>query len=333
MGYPDTLFVEIKAPGCCHLCCAPVHRFLFMNPGNLDVLAAQTEPQDLVEYRQLLEEHKQQWKFEVVPNQFFQSLQDTDDQKFDYIARHFGVVNGWKSTLEHLNRLNGETDDSVVYKIFFLARHGQGFHNVAHDLYGDDAWNEHWLKLNGNGDMVWGPDPELTDLGIQQARDNTLQWKIEVENDCPLPTKFFLSPLRRSADTLVYTWESLCPTAQLKPLIMEKLRETTGVHTCDKRLPRAVIAEKYEPQGFVIEDGFAEQDVYYKPDYRETVAEQALRVNQSFQTIFSTTSDSVISITSHSGTIRAQLMALGHRPFAIGTGGMIPVFVKAVKVE
>ena len=100
------------------------------------------------------------------------------------------------------------------------------------------------------------------------------------------------------------------------------------------RSNRTTIAGKYEPLGIEIEPGFEEEDIYWKPDYRETVAEEAIRHNAGLQEIFDNyPKDEVISITSHSGSIRAQLMVLGHRPFAIGTGGMIPVFVKAVKVK
>lgn len=301
------------------------------SPDVLAALAAQTQPSDVHEYHHRLASIQQDWKFEVVPGCFVQSDSATDDSSFDYLARHFGVVGSWKDTVRHLEDLNSGSDEDTVYKIVFLARHGQGVHNVAHDMYGDDAWNNHWSKLTGNGDMVWGPDPELTELGVQQAHDNAKQWDIEARAGCPLPTKFFVSPLRRSADTLVYTWKRLCSPSELHPLIMERLRETTGVHTCDQRSTRTVIAEKYEPQGFVIEAGFAEKDVYYRPDYRETVAEHAVRVNLAFQEIFTTTPDPVLSITSHSGTIRAQLLVLGHRPFTVGTGGMIPVFVKGVR--
>jgi hypothetical protein len=39
-----------------------------------------------------------------------------------------------------------------------------------------------------------------------------------------------------------------------------------------------------------------------------------------------------LSLTSHSGAIRSILEAIGHRSFALQTGGVIPVVVKAKKV-
>lgn len=49
--------------------------------------------------------------------------------------------------------------------------------------------------------------------------------------------------------------------------------------------------------------------------------------------IFSTDSSTYISMTSHSGTIAATLMAIGHRAFRLPTGGAIPVLVKAEVVS
>lgn len=43
--------------------------------------------------------------------------------------------------------------------------------------------------------------------------------------------------------------------------------------------------------------------------------------------------DSFVSITSHSGEISSILRVLGHRPFNLNTGAIIPVLVKAEKVD
>lgn len=40
-----------------------------------------------------------------------------------------------------------------------------------------------------------------------------------------------------------------------------------------------------------------------------------------------------LSMTAHSGAIASMLEVLGHREFALETGGVIPVFVKAERVE
>ncbi|KAK6459710.1 phosphoglycerate mutase [Scheffersomyces xylosifermentans] len=311
-------------------------------PSELDVLDSHLSSTDAQEYQDELKTLEASlssyWKFEVVPGVFKQSLKETDESKFNYLNEHFGILESWDEITTKLATLNLQSSEDESYKIFFLARHGQGFHNLAHSKYGDKAWNEYWSKLNGDGEIVWGPDPLLTELGISQAQENAAVWKQELSNnksgktDLILPTKWFVSPLSRSIDTLINTWGDIVDLKKVQPLIQENLRETTGVHTCDKRSPRRVIAKKYEPKGFRIETGFSEEDIYYKDDYRETVAEQSLRINKNLQQIFNENpEDSIISLTSHSGSIRAQLLVLGHRSFAVGTGGMIPVFVKATR--
>lgn len=64
----------------------------------------------------------------------------------------------------------------------FLARHGQGFHNVKHNE-NPQLWDDYWSHLNTDGKIVWGPDPELTELGIEQAKDNNIAWTKEIENN------------------------------------------------------------------------------------------------------------------------------------------------------
>lgn len=303
------------------------------NPDNIDVLNSKIGLDDRKLYLAAQAEIDTTWSFEIVPGYFKQLSLDTDETKFNYFKEHFGKVKPWKEILADVRKLNKDTDGSVMYKVLFLGRHGQGFHNLANSKYGEKAWNEYWLKICGDGEIVWAPDPELTDLGNSQATDNHDQLEIELEDGLEVPSKWYTSPFRRSVDTLIGTWDGIVDLTAVKPLIMEDLRETIGVHICDKRSTKTVIADKYCDRGFIIEDSFEEEDVYFKPDYREKVWEQALRQNRLFQYIFDTTSaaDDIISVTSHSGSIRTQLMVLGHRPFAIGTGGMIPVFVKATR--
>jgi hypothetical protein len=56
--------------------------------------------------------------------------------------------------------------------LMFLAqitgRHGQGWHNVACDYYGD-KWEDEWSKKAGNEMITWGPDAELTPKGREEA--------------------------------------------------------------------------------------------------------------------------------------------------------------------
>jgi len=47
-------------------------------------------------------------------------------------------------------------------QVFYLARHGQGWHNVAEAKYGTEAWNNYWSRVNTDGEMtVRSPSPPL----------------------------------------------------------------------------------------------------------------------------------------------------------------------------
>lgn len=305
---------------------------------NIDVIDSRVQTSQIEGYKALLRdfhlESDMHWRFETVPHVFKQSSNDTDDTTFDYLKENFGIEITWDEINEKLTHLNQNSAANEVYKVFFLARHGEGFHNVAHEKYGNDAWNEYWSKLNGDDDMIWGPDAELTEKGRGQARDNWKEWEKQIQNsNAPIPSKHYLSPLSRSIDTLILTWQNIVDLKKIQPLIREKIRETIGVHTCDKRSSKSILQDKYSELGFQFEPDFAEEDIYFKPDVRESVAEHALRLNKAFQEILNENGkeNPYICITSHSGSIRASLLALGHREFSVGTGGMIPVFVRAVR--
>lgn len=302
-------------------------------PDAIDVHYSLINSEDREQYaRAQSVENGPKWRFETVPGFFKQLLPETDETSFDYFKENFGKLKPWPQIASEISELNKSSPDNVVYKLLLLGRHGQGYHNLVNIIYGDKEWNSTWLHRTTDGKYVWGPDPELTELGLSQAKDNHNQLAVELQQGLHLPTRWFASPFRRSIDTLIGTWDGHVHLNSVNPLIMEDLRETLGVHSCDKRSPRRVIAEKYTPKGFIIEAGFAEEDTLFKDDYREKVWEQAVRQDRAFQSIFNATDkqkDEFISVTSHSGSIRTQLLVLGHRAFAIGTGGMIPVVVKA----
>jgi hypothetical protein len=41
------------------------------------------------------------------------------------------VVQGRRADDRHIERLNDDADDGTAYKVIWLARHGQGVHNVV----------------------------------------------------------------------------------------------------------------------------------------------------------------------------------------------------------
>lgn len=101
-----------------------------------------------------------------------------------------------------------------------------------------------------------------------------------------------------------------------------------GVHTCDKRRSRTWIQENYP--SYQIEDGFAEEDKIWKSDVRESLEDHVLRINEVLQDIFENDEEVIISLTSHSGAVRALYAATGHREVWVGPGAMVPVLIKAL---
>ncbi|KAF5108942.1 hypothetical protein DV453_001883 [Geotrichum candidum] len=268
---------------------------------------------------------------------FAQSDPDTDDTQFNYLtARDFGLVleGSWRELQQRLHSLNrNPPTPNTRYKLLFLARHGQGYHNLAIEIYGQKAWDDYWSLLDTDGNIVWGPDPELTPLGTEQAKRNNIAWRKQIDDrDILVPKTHYVSPFTRALDTYKETWNRLRnDKTDGGPLVVEDLRETIGVHTCDRRRTRSYIRERYP--GYPIEDGFAEKDELWTADYRETPEEQNVRIRRFLdQYVFGDEGDDavVVGVTAHSGTIKSVLEVIGHRKFNVGTGGIIPVLVKAV---
>ncbi|ODV62576.1 putative phosphomutase [Ascoidea rubescens DSM 1968] len=288
---------------------------------------------------------KRPWDFEIVQGFFKQSDNSTDDLQFDYIKENFGLIKPtWKSLIDEINNLNNDPAHSnlVTYKLIFCARHGQGWHNFAIDKYGIEAWDNYWSLLDGDGNLTWAPDPFLTPIGKSQAKSNNKAWLDQINNhNCPTPQAFYSSPFTRSCQTLIGTWENIVDLkndSTCNPLIKEDLRETIGLHLCDKRSNKTTILNRFAKHGFKIEHNFQEQDVYYKSDWREPLYQQSLRINNFLNYLFEkdfdlapSKKDVFISTTTHSGTIKAFLIASNHRNFAISTGGMIPILVKGTR--
>lgn len=88
---------------------------------------------------------------------------------------------------------------------------------------------------NGDGEIIWGPDPELTPLGISQAQAVHRCWLSEAPLGAPITAdemRWFASPFTRACQTLEYSWGDMLAGT---PEIWEDFREIYGCHTCDKR--------------------------------------------------------------------------------------------------
>lgn len=232
--------------------------------------------------------------------------------------------------------LNEKAEPGVQYKLIYAGRHGEGHHNVANDKYGP-MWDEKWSHLFGDGTLIWGPDPELTSLGIQQAQAINDEWKrlLVPENldQPPLPTRLVSSPFRRSAVTLLTAWDHVLslPTPLHKPVIRELWREQIWSHTCDWRSSKSETQRRL-PE-FEVEESMTEKDEL-RLNVLETEDNVYIRIRSALsQTFEEFPDDPVIGISSHSGAIRALFMAVGHNVFKPRICSFVPMIVKATPVE
>jgi len=263
----------------------------------------------------------------------------TDDHAYaatQQLIPSFGLKNPeqpdrWTQFKKRIAELNQEVvqQKGGYIKVFFIGRHGQGWHNVALAKFGQQDWDEKWAALNGDGKMVWGPDPELTPQGVQEAGNVNVAWKQELPHGIPLPQRWFASPFQRASNTLRITFKGV--VADPKPLIVEEMREMIGTHTCDKRSPKRIIAERFPT--FSFEEGFTEEDELWTVDHRETEEEMVVRAAKGLDKIMAliTPEDVYISISAHTGIARALMAAVGHRRYDLPTGGVLPMVVAVTR--
>ncbi|KIM58753.1 hypothetical protein SCLCIDRAFT_1218290 [Scleroderma citrinum Foug A] len=112
--------------------------------------------------------------------------------------------------IQRYQQLNENATTPDQYTVFFLGRHGEGYHNVIIEKHRQD-WDDGWSKLNGNGVMTWGPDAELTLKGEGQADEVHAAWQEELQFGLPLPDKLYCSPLTRAIRTNQRTFSGLLP--------------------------------------------------------------------------------------------------------------------------
>lgn len=111
------------------------------------------------------------------------------------------------------------------------------------------------------------------------------------------------------------------------PTVKEFFREGISIHTCDHRGNKSAIHARFPTYRF--EAGFNEYDELWNGVTAETTSAQQLRSLKALNEVFTRDDHTWISVTSHSGEIASLLSVLGHRPFGLATGSIIPVLVRA----
>ncbi|KAJ5122652.1 uncharacterized protein N7443_002753 [Penicillium atrosanguineum] len=297
--------------------------------------------------------HASTIEYTTVTGYFLQDETVTDPSTFDYTAVNFGLINRtypadkelkhhqsttqWERFYNQVQKFNEDSPKNIEYKVLFLGRHGNGWHNSAETYYGTPAWNCYWAELNGNSTVTWF-DAALTPAGEAQALVAHDFWqKLIEEQKMHTPDNYFVSPLTRTLQTANLTFNGLdLPhgSAAFAPVIKELFREGISIHTCDHRHNKSYIHSIFPH--WAIESGFSEEDNLWNGVTAETSAAQDVRSTQALGEVFfgeSSKKKSYVSVTSHSGEISSILRVLGHRTFSLSTGAVIPVLVKAEKKE
>jgi len=279
------------------------------------------------------------YEYKVVPGFFIHDEADPPAQH-EQVAPRFGLLDEsagrWTTFVDKIKRLNSEAEEGTSYKVFFVGRHGQGYHNFAIEKYTEKEWNRYWSTRTGDGELTWAPDPSLTDRGISEARAAHAGWESELASGLPYPEKLFCSPLRRTAQTCSFTFGDLKIKGGeekypwTKPVIMENLREKMDGHLCDQRSPLAEIRKEF-PGLFDFEDGIEEEDVLFSKysKQHEEDRDVARRVRTVLDTLFANESAVFVSVTAHSGWLNSFHDVIGRKRFAVVPGGVVPAVIKA----
>ncbi|KAL8637835.1 MAG: hypothetical protein Q9228_004943 [Teloschistes exilis] len=283
--------------------------------------------------------------WDPVTGYFLQDEPSTNVSTFNFLTTNFGLINRtydtdstydpagkktqWQRFANQVFRLNRNSGRNIQYKLLYLGRHGEGYHNAAESYYGTPAWNCYWSELDGNGTVTWA-DARLTTKGIAQALTVNNFWSSEIKNQkIPTPQSYYTSPLTRCLSTANLTFSGLnLPSRHpFIPTVKEFFREGISGHTCDRRGSKSYIQSAFPT--YKIEAGFAETDQLWEAYHGETQVDQDIRSKAVLDDVFSHDDETYLSVTSHSGEIASLLRVLGHQKFSLSTGAVIPVLVKA----
>lgn len=261
--------------------------------------------------------------YSTVTGYFLQDEPSTNASTFNFMTTNFGLINRtypadttlhsnhnltqWQRFKHQVTQLNREAPRGTEYKLLYMGRHGDGYHNDAQAYYGTPAWNCYYSELDGNSTITWS-DAHLSPLGVTQALAVNEFWASEIKHQkIPTPQSYYTSPLTRCLQTANYTFNGLDlpATHPFIPEVKEYFREGISGHTCDRRSNETYIHDLFS--SYRIEPGFTQDDELWVALHGETSTDQAVRSKRVLDSVFTTDGSTYISITSHSGEIGSIL--------------------------
>ena len=275
--------------------------------------------------------------YTTVTGYFLQDEPSTNASTFKFMNTNFGLINRtypadatlhshhnltqWQRFKHQVTQLNREAPRGTEYKLLYMGRHGDGYHNDAEAYYGTPAWNCYYSELDGNSTVTWS-DAHLSPLGVTQALAVNKFWASEIKDQkIQTPQSFYTSPLTRCLQTANYTFNGLDLPARYPfiPEVKEYLREGISGHTCDRRGSETYIHNLFP--SYMFEPGFTQDDELWVALHGETSIDQDVRSKRVLDSIFSTDGSTYVSITSHSGEIASLLRGqlLPQKPYCLPT--------------
>ena len=263
--------------------------------------------------------------YTTITGYFLQDEPSTNATSFNFMTTNFGLINRtyatdgnihhhnltqWQRFERQLSHFNYDAPHGTQYKLLYIGRHGDGYHNDAEAYYGTPAWNCYYSELDGNSTITWS-DAHLSPLGVTQALAVNAFWASEIKiQKIPTPQRYYTSPLTRCLQTAYYTFNGLILPAKhpFTPEVKELFREGISGHTCDRRSNAACIHDLFP--GYTIEPGFTENDELWEALHGETKADQDIRSKKVLDQVFSTDRSTYISITTHSGEAASILRGI-----------------------
>ncbi|KAL0252684.1 hypothetical protein I308_102076 [Cryptococcus tetragattii IND107] len=240
----------------------------------------------------------------------------------------------WAEFKKRIAELQQRCGEGEAIKVIFAARHGQAEHNTIKERY----------QIPDEIGQILYPilDPDLTDLGRSQAAALGYALQREAKRGMPLPSKWYVSPMKRAGETCGIEWGWLFEESKGKgkghgvpATVIENLREHLHVHECDKRSSLSELQRDFP--SFTYTPETTEEDELWQPGEvrgRETEEELVARRGAGIAQVLDMSEDSIyISITSHSGALRGIYKSLGvpSRSLVVGEMNILVLHVKNIE--
>lgn len=288
------------------------------------------------------------WTFEAQTG-FFSHDQDPSDWSFRATTRpQLGLLkrdyptdesltwsqsdSPWVRFRHYVEQVNLQASPHTRYKVLYLARHGEGIHNVAERQIGKEAWDTTWSRLDGDGKGLIWRDAELTEKGRQDALNANAFWRTSTAEDkVVFPQSIYSSPLRRCLMTAEMTFRDIARSQdkRYRPVIKEFLRERLHDQTCNARSSKTWIKEHFP--AFEMDKTFTEEDELWTTNPIETNGEHDRRTKALLEDIFENDDAEFIALSMHALSTRSMFRVTGYHEVAIAAGATFPLFVKGTR--